>query len=82
MPSTITATRTSKKMPNFDHQGHAVGQRDRRQEEAVLEREQPQDLGDGFAAVDHHEEADQEERDGHGQGVVAQGARPPDSPGR
>src|ERR1019366_8012180 len=57
----------------LDNQRHSVSQGNGGQEETVFQAQQGEHLGQSLAPVDHHEETDQEERNGHGYGVVAQG---------
>ena len=72
MPSTIAATSTSNKNSQFHNQRHSIGERNGREKEAVFQRQQGQHLRQRLAAVDHGEEADEEQRDGYGKLVVAQ----------
>src|SRR5256885_12957770 len=50
---------------SLDEERDAVGAEQRQQRDAVLQHEEPDDLGERLLAADHHEQADQHEA--HGQ---------------
>src|SRR6266542_4936337 len=57
---------------NFDDERHAVGgQRNGGEHDAVFHGEEREDLGDGFAPVNHQEKSGEQERDGHRERVAA-----------